>query len=209
MSPPIDWSKIGTPIAPPQTEESKPPTSPAGVSLMEKLKAMKAQRHALSEPLDASTFKARLSALEAPVFKPIDWAAIGATSVFRQPPPSLPVPVFEPINTKSESPIEEKMRQALVKVLSGAASIEQQKPLCGGAYRADFAITNLEGAKIVVECDGHDFHEKTREQAARDKKRDRELQIAGWKVLRFTGSEIHRGAENCARDVARALKIKT
>ena len=99
------------------------------------------------------------------------------------------------------------MRQALVKVLPSTASIEQQKQLCGGAYRADFAVTTPEGAKVVVECDGHEFHEKTREQAARDKKRDRELQIAGWMVLRFTGSEIYRGAEYCARDVARALKI--
>jgi very-short-patch-repair endonuclease len=63
-----------------------------------------------------------------------------------------------------------------------------------GDYRVDFAIflngVPHEQIKFVVECDGHDFHERTKQQAARDKKRDRELQIAGWKVLRFTGSEI-------------------
>lgn len=44
---------------------------------------------------------------------------------------------------------------------------------------------------ILVECDGHDFHEKTKEQAARDKARDRRLLDEGFTVARFTGSEIH------------------
>jgi very-short-patch-repair endonuclease len=72
-------------------------------------------------------------------------------------------------------------------------------------HRVDFAIfingVANEEIKIVVECDGHDFHEKTKEQAARDKRRDRDLQIAGWKVLRFTGSEIWRDHQACADQV--------
>ena len=72
-------------------------------------------------------------------------------------------------------------------------------------HRVDFAIfingVANEEIKIVVECDGHEFHEKTKEQAARDKKRDRDLQIAGWKVLRFSGSEIWRDHEACAETV--------
>jgi very-short-patch-repair endonuclease len=80
-----------------------------------------------------------------------------------------------------------------------------------GDYHVDFAIilNNVpdEQIKIVVECDGHDFHEKTKEQAGRDKKRDRELQIAGWKVLRFTGSEIWRDHLACGADVG-ALALK-
>lgn len=43
---------------------------------------------------------------------------------------------------------------------------------------------------LVVECDGHDFHERTKQQAARDRSRDRRLQAAGFTVFRFTGSEI-------------------
>jgi very-short-patch-repair endonuclease len=72
-------------------------------------------------------------------------------------------------------------------------------------HRVDFAIfingVANEEIKIVVECDGHDFHEKTKKQAARDKRRDRDLQIAGGKVLRFTGSEIWRDHEACAQQV--------
>lgn len=43
---------------------------------------------------------------------------------------------------------------------------------------------------IAVELDGHAFHERTKEQAARDKKRDRALLSKGWTVVRYTGSEV-------------------
>ena len=46
------------------------------------------------------------------------------------------------------------------------------------------------GAEVVVECDGHGFHEKTKEQARRDKARDRDLHAMGCPVIRFTGSEL-------------------
>ena len=71
---------------------------------------------------------------------------------------------------------------------------------CIGEWRVDFLIAaHYRGAwaKIVIECDGHDFHEKTKEQAARDKRRDRDLVAAGCKVLRFTGSEIYRDPRAC------------
>jgi hypothetical protein len=46
-------------------------------------------------------------------------------------------------------------------------------------------------ARLVVELDGHDFHERTKEQAKRDKSRDRRLTALGFTVFRFTGSEVH------------------
>lgn len=56
--------------------------------------------------------------------------------------------------------------------------------------------------KLAVECDGHDFHERTKEQAARDKSRDRRLARCGVvTVLRFTGSEIHENPRACAEEV--------
>lgn len=77
-----------------------------------------------------------------------------------------------------------------------------------GTYRADFiAAANPERdtCRVVVECDGHDFHERTKEQAARDRSRDRDMQAAGFKVFRFTGSEIYRSAFNCAEEVYKEL----
>ena len=58
--------------------------------------------------------------------------------------------------------------------------------------------------KYAIECDGHDFHEKTPEQAARDKKRDNFIQSQGWKVFRFTGREIWHDAKRVADE---ALKM--
>ena len=61
-------------------------------------------------------------------------------------------------------------------------------------YRVDFLVASKDkdgkSMCVVVECDGHDFHEKTKEQVARDKKRDRYLQKIGYHVLRYSGSEI-------------------
>lgn len=68
-------------------------------------------------------------------------------------------------------------------------------------YRADFFISlDTNGSKrigLFVECDGHDYHEKTKEQAARDRKRDRDLQSLGMNILRFTGSEIYNDFNRC------------
>lgn len=79
-----------------------------------------------------------------------------------------------------------------------------------GAYKADFAIlfagiVASRAVKLVVECDGHDFHEKTKVQAQHDKSRDRAMQDAGWKVYRFTGSEIYRSPLTCAESVMSSL----
>ena len=80
-------------------------------------------------------------------------------------------------------------------------------------YRADFLFTvRVKGneRKVVVECDGHDFHERTKEQAQRDKARDREMTAHGYTVLRFTGSEIYRNAANCVSEIEDLLcPIKT
>ena len=63
-----------------------------------------------------------------------------------------------------------------------------------GRYRVDFMVRFFD-EKFIVECDGHDFHERTKQQAQHDKQRDRFLQAEGFKVFRFTGSEIWSGLE--------------
>ena len=73
-----------------------------------------------------------------------------------------------------------------------------------GPYRVDFCFVAdcIYGKPLLVavECDGHEFHERTKEQAARDKLRDRDLMRRGVHVMRFTGSEIHKDAEACFYD---------
>ena len=73
-------------------------------------------------------------------------------------------------------------------------------------YILDFCIiasAALSPIVIGVECDGHDFHEKTKEQAARDKRRDRALVLGGLRaVFRFTGSEVWNHPMKCLLDTA-------
>jgi len=55
--------------------------------------------------------------------------------------------------------------------------------------------------KLIVECDGHDFHERTKEQAKKDKMRDRFLQSFGIPVYHYTGSEIWSNVFSCAKEI--------
>lgn len=84
-------------------------------------------------------------------------------------------------------------------------------------YRVDFLLVQhgydtatkserlYTDAPVVVECDGHDFHERTKQQAKRDRSRDRALSAAGFQVLRYTGHEIWDDAIACAYEAVRIL----
>jgi very-short-patch-repair endonuclease len=70
-------------------------------------------------------------------------------------------------------------------------------------YRLDFAIP---GEKVAIEIDGHEFH-KTKEQRTRDAKRERYLQAQGWRVIRFTGTEIFENVFKCVEEVKSLVNI--
>lgn len=66
-------------------------------------------------------------------------------------------------------------------------------------YKADFALfkeshdavdNTHDYKRVVVELDGHAFHDKDEKQRRYEKKRDRDMQKLGYKVFRYTGSEI-------------------
>ena len=112
---------------------------------------------------------------------------------------------------RTESPIELSLLVALLKevgqVSPGPAGtvcrlgpwvLTTQRP--EGSYRIDLALESSH-ARLAVEADGHDFHERTAEQAMRDRSRDRWMQGDGWRVLRFTGREIWRDATACADEI--------
>jgi len=86
--------------------------------------------------------------------------------------------------------------------LADAESIHQSS----GYYIIDFVFTFWDGylkefSHIAVELDGHEFHEKTKEQAKKDKAKDRFLQANGYLVARFTGSEIWLDPQKCIHGV--------
>jgi hypothetical protein len=88
------------------------------------------------------------------------------------------------------------------------------KPLFsfGNTYRADlyFYLSRFtpsgqeafpELARLIVEVDGHDFHDRTKHQASYDRKRDRELTLMGYHVIRFTGSDVYNDPLECVEDI--------
>lgn len=60
-------------------------------------------------------------------------------------------------------------------------------------------------ARLVVELDGYAFHH-TRDAIQRDHDRDNELELAGYRVLRFTYDDVVRRPATTASRVARALE---
>lgn len=112
-------------------------------------------------------------------------------------------------STNSMTPIEKKAFIELFMLVEHVGHINLilrwQVPV--GKYRADFILiyqpieSSVPLKKIVIECDGHDFHEKTKKQAARDKERDRFFAKEGYIVLRYTGSEIYSDSSKIHHDV--------
>jgi hypothetical protein len=88
-----------------------------------------------------------------------------------------------------------------VGIWSNGARLFQQLRVCSS--RVDFAIMSEDLAPVAIELDGHEFHERTKEQAARDKSKDRMIQESDWKILRFTGSEIWNKTMACADEAFR------
>lgn len=70
-----------------------------------------------------------------------------------------------------------------------------------GSYRADFVIATLDQDFLAIECDGHEWHERTKQQASQDRARDRALLRLGLPTIRFTGSDIVYNAHACAVEV--------
>lgn len=123
---------------------------------------------------------------------------------------SVTGPLFE----LCESPIEQLFLVGLLSegtwagidgvpnaVKADTTIVEVQKRVAVDAevFRVDFALWE-ERTGIAVELDGHDWHERTKEQAERDKSRDRKLLAAGIPVVRFAGSEIWRDPWAAARE---------
>ena len=83
----------------------------------------------------------------------------------------------------------------------------------GDVYRVDFSIEPQDPLmamfgdllkcpmRLAVELDGHEFHEKTKEQVAHRNQRDLVLQRHGWTVLHISGSELVRLQVEALKDV--------
>lgn len=99
------------------------------------------------------------------------------------------------------------------------------QPQCSiGKYRADFVVRPADHFHVglrfpegllkritdklpvyALEIDGFEWHDKTPEQAERDRKRERFIQSQGYTVLRFAAREVLRDPASTAREVSQRL----
>lgn len=65
----------------------------------------------------------------------------------------------------SESPIEQIFHMMLIRLLAPEASLVPQHPLNThrGHFRADFLLVSRFGERLVLECDGKEFHDPVRD----------------------------------------------
>lgn len=61
---------------------------------------------------------------------------------------------------------------------------------------------------FFIECDGFEYHAGTKENFTNTTQKDREIAIAGYEVLHFSGSEIFNNPFNCAYQVINFAKEK-
>jgi len=69
----------------------------------------------------------------------------------------------------------------------------------------DFYIEKRD-VKLCVYTDGHSYHERTEEQAQRDKRIDRKLQELGFQVLRYTGKDVNENIENIITEIKKWIE---
>ncbi len=104
---------------------------------------------------------------------------------------------YLPLNHAENLLVGSGVANTFRRLFSGSSMIvvQAEVQLPRARYRLDMAM--FAGVdRFAVEFDGHDFHERTKEQARKDKARDRALTLAGWRVLRFTGSEVFADPES-------------
>lgn len=96
--------------------------------------------------------------------------------------------------------------------------IPQYEIECGKKkYRVDFLFDTVENTmpdiefkkdyKLVIECDGYDFHERTKQQVINDNERTLDLKTHGYDVIRFSGTQIYVDPMDCAMKTVKMIAL--
>jgi very-short-patch-repair endonuclease len=104
-----------------------------------------------------------------------------------------------------DSPIEVQLGAALRMAFDRSGlNITLVPQFAWSFYRTDWAV--FKGAKVLlIECDGADFHSSDK-QRDHDARKDAAAELAGYRTIRFTGSQIHRHVDDCAKLVLAAVR---
>ncbi|MGA0894929.1 MAG: DUF559 domain-containing protein [Ilumatobacteraceae bacterium] len=108
---------------------------------------------------------------------------------------------FRQSSDACESPIERALWRAMA--IENKALIYTFRPqVVVGRYRLDFADPDR---KLAIEADGHEFH-SSKEQFTKDRQRQRDLELDGWRFIRFSGAEINADAGHCAKQILKWIE---
>lgn len=73
-----------------------------------------------------------------------------------------------------------------------------------GKYRVDFLIPSK---KLIIELYGYQYH-NTKKKITKDAERERSLQKSGYRIIRFTGTEIFKDVNKCVKEVLTLANIE-
>ena len=83
----------------------------------------------------------------------------------------------------------------------------------GKNYIADFVLHHefaAEGSKyLVIECDGHEYHNATKEQVEHDNERDFDIKESVYDIIHFSGSQLFKYPMKCAEQAYKYFKSIT
>ena len=112
-----------------------------------------------------------------------------------------PLKVLPP-GPRFDSPAEESIYSAIVEVGIPKPEVQYRVDRGGGRhYRLDFAYPQI---RLAVEVDGLAFH-GSQKSFIEDQQRQRQLQMAGWVVVRFAAAEALRRPHYCVGEIARMM----
>lgn len=116
---------------------------------------------------------------------------------------------FDELLNKSKSKIEEHLLRSLYFALPKSVRGELEAQYLIDEFEdvtlPDFAFPDR---KIAIYCDGYKWH-KDLESFVRDRMQSRKLQLRGWIVLRFAGSEINDDIDEVVLVIQQAIAGRT
>jgi very-short-patch-repair endonuclease len=102
------------------------------------------------------------------------------------------------------SPLEDKLWQTLKE--NGILAERQWKILVEGhSYYLDFAVFCRKG-KLAIETDGYTYHYDDRNQIDYDTFRQNEIELDGWRSLRFTSRQVSENWSQYFPQIQRAIE---
>ncbi len=153
--------------------------------------------------------------------KAMGYAIEGSKAVRLSPSPKSGDTAVRSKNPKRQDVHESRPQRQLYQLLTHSPTLghlpwqwEYQNPVPGRKFTLDIALelNRPDGAppfKGGLECDGWSYHGRYLNGFKRDREKDRQLALCGWRVLRITAGEILKSSGPLLEDVERWLDIET